>query len=99
MAKKYKIFGKFPSEDDDGSDLPAVTEADEGKILRVVDGEWAADKLDEYHGAYVITPGASTTVLNTSKKMMGSNLIIEQIPYAEVENTAGGTTVTIGSEE
>jgi hypothetical protein len=98
MAKKYQIFGKFPSEGD-GSDLPSVTDADNGKILRVVDGEWAAGELDSYTGTYVITPGSSTTVLNTSKKMMGSNIIVEQIPYAEVDNPAGGKTVTIGSEE
>lgn len=39
MAKKYQVIGT-PF---DGSDLPEVSENDNGKVLRVVDGEWVAD--------------------------------------------------------
>ena len=47
MAKKYQVIGT-PL---DGSDLPDVSENDNGKVLRVVDGEWQPDDLPVYDGA------------------------------------------------
>lgn len=41
MAKKYQIIGT-PFDD---PDLPEVSEDDNGKILRVVDGEWKPDDV------------------------------------------------------
>lgn len=42
MAKKYQLIGgTLP----DGADLPKVSTDDNGKVLRVVDGEWQTDDL------------------------------------------------------
>lgn len=35
---------------DDGNDLPAVTSSDNGKVLRVVNGVWAAVSLPSASG-------------------------------------------------
>lgn len=47
MAKMYQVIGT-PF---DGSDLPEVSENDNGMVLRVVDGEWKADELPVGDGA------------------------------------------------
>ena len=50
-----------------------------------------------YAGRYQITPMANIDqILRTNNKIMEEDMIIEKIPYAEVSNTAGGTTVIIG---
>lgn len=41
MAKRLQILGTF------SSDLPSVTENDNGKVLSVVDGKWMADDLQQ----------------------------------------------------
>lgn len=51
---------------------------------------------DVYDGSYTVIPQTFRQTLGTSNKLMQSNLIVEKIPYAEVENSAGGKTVTIG---
>lgn len=52
---------------------------------------------DEYHGRYAVTPMARfDQILRTENKVLSENVVIEKIPYAEVSNTAGGTTVIIG---
>jgi hypothetical protein len=35
-------------------------------------------------------------ILRTEDKVLSEDIVIEKIPYAEVSNTAGGTTVIIG---
>lgn len=79
------------------SPLPIITPADEGKILKVVDGEWAAADLPVYEGAYEITPSAENEqTLNTAQTFMDADVVVNKIPYAEVTNTSNGKTVTIG---
>lgn len=51
---------------------------------------------DEYDGSYIVIPQIDKQILDTSNKVMRTDLVIEQIPYAEVTNLANGTTVTIG---
>lgn len=78
------------------TDLPAVSEADEGKVLTVKDGAWVASELPMYDGTYSVTPSATEDqTLLTAQKLMDADLIIEKIPYNEVLNNSGGTTVTI----
>lgn len=76
--------------------LPIIGEEDEGKILKVVDGRWSASTLPTYNGNTVITPNKSTQTLETAGKMVETNISVNPIEYAEVGNTAGGKTVTIG---
>ena len=60
---------------------------------------WIADELPLYDGEYSVTPSANNEqILLTEQKRMSANVKIEKIPYAEVSNNSGGTTVTIGEE-
>ena len=76
--------------------LPAVTTADNDKVLMVVDGKWKAQELPAYEGEYEVTPKVNEQTLPTSQKLLKENLVVEKIPYYEVGNNSGGTTVTIG---
>lgn len=78
-----------------GGSLPSVTEDDNGKVLKVVEGKWAAEELPVYNGEYSIVPAATEQVLQTTQKMMDANIIIQKVPYNEVTNVANGTTATI----
>lgn len=82
-----------------GSDLPNVTEEDNDKFLKVVDGKWSAAHLPVYDGEYAVVPSTENDqLLETAQKLMDANVKVNKVPYAEVTNTMGGTTATIGSE-
>ena len=49
-----------------------------------------------YEGEYKVTPNFETQTLHTAERLLDKDVIIEEIPYAEVRNNSGGTTVTIG---
>ena len=51
-----------------------------------------------YDGEYVVTPSSDEQVLKTAKKSLNEDIKVKKIPYFEVSNNAGGTTVTIGNE-
>lgn len=51
-----------------------------------------------YDGEYEVTPSTEEQVLKTANKSLNEDIKIKTIPYFEVSNNAGGTTVTIGSE-
>lgn len=52
---------------------------------------------EPYNGRYQVTPLAYVDqVLRTRNRAMEENLIIEKIPMHQVDNEAGGRTVTIG---
>lgn len=53
-------------------------------------------QYEEYNGEYEITPTVEAQTLLTANKLMTKNLLIKEIPYAEVTNSTNGTTVTIG---
>lgn len=54
--------------------------------------------LPIYAGTYEVTPDTKEQTLPTANKVMREDLTIKKIPYAEVSNSSGGTTVTIGNE-
>lgn len=56
------------------------------------------EATEYYKGEYKITPKTESQTLATAQKKMSDNLVVKAIPYYEVSNTAGGTTVTIGKE-
>lgn len=50
-----------------------------------------------YDGGYVVTPKAyEEQPLNTKGKTLIDNILVEEIPYYEVSNLEGGSTVYIG---
>lgn len=50
-----------------------------------------------YTGSYQVTPLAHTDqILKTNNRVLEDNIVIEQIPMHQVDNEAGGRTVTIG---
>ena len=51
---------------------------------------------DMYEGPYEVTPTLETQMFATRNKTMSDDVTVFEIPYAEVGNTAGGTTATIG---
>ena len=67
-------------------------------ILQAVVDLPSADvtEYDVYEGAYTITPKSTEQTLKTQNKLMQSNVVVEKIPYAEVSNSTGGKTVSIG---
>lgn len=78
------------------SGLPSVTKADDGKILTVSGGQWVAAELPKYDGAFSVTPSTEDQTLSTALTYLDADIKVEKIPYAEVSNISGGSTVTIG---
>lgn len=82
-----------------GTRLPEVTESDNGKFLSVVGGKYALTELPKYDGTYEVTPQAETAVtLKTAEKYLSEDVTVKKIPYYEVDNESGGTTVYIGND-
>ena len=56
-------------------------------------------KIATYNGEYQVTPrtGEDVTLL-TADTFVDANIKVKKIPFAEVSNNSGGTTVTIGNE-
>lgn len=88
-----------PSGGGGGTGLPTITEADEGRVLTASGGAAVWRDLPKYTGEYTVTPSAdSAQTLETAQKYMGDNVTVEKIPYYEMDNTSGGTTIYIGSD-
>lgn len=52
-----------------------------------------------YSGVYVVVPSPDNSiVLNTTEKVLTQDVTVKKIPFYEVSNNKGGTTVTIGKE-
>lgn len=55
-------------------------------------------QLPEYEGEYCVTPSAEGNItLGTSDKVLRDDITVKKIPYAEVSNSKGGITATIGN--
>lgn len=53
-------------------------------------------EFSAYHGTYEVVPSAEEQLLATKDKRMLENITVKEIPYAEVTNPVGGTTIIIG---
>ena len=51
-----------------------------------------------YTGDYAVTPKIESQTLPTREKVMVDDLTIKEIPFFNVSNTSGGSTVYIGKE-
>lgn len=67
-------------------------------ILDAINELPSADTADYevYEGAYKVTPSTSNQTLGTRNKLMQADVVVEEIPYAEVSNNSGGITANIG---
>lgn len=68
-------------------------DVDFGEITKVIETD-----VPHYLGAYVVTPGVDPVELETRNKIMDEDVHVKSIPYYDVGNTAGGSTVYIGKE-
>ena len=53
--------------------------------------------VEFYTGDYEVTPMADAQTLATKEKLMADDVHIKAIPFFEVSNNSGGTTVYIGT--
>lgn len=51
----------------------------------------------QYDGPYNVTPSAEEQSLETKGYLMKEDVVVFEIPYLEVQNSAGGYTVSIAS--
>lgn len=70
---------------DGGSSLPEVSAADDGKVLMVDAGVWAAKGLEKYLGEYEVTPTTEAIVLSTYKLLMTGNVTVKAIPQSTLD--------------
>lgn len=54
------------------------------------------NEYERYEGPYTAVPTTCDQTLDTSNKVMREDVVVREIPFAEVSNPAGGTTVIIG---
>lgn len=82
-----------------GGGIPAITEADEGRVLTASGGVAVWQDLPKYTGEYSVTPEVDTVqTLETAGKYMTNDVTVNAIPDYEVSNEAGGNTFIIGKE-
>lgn len=90
----------FPSSGGGSSGgIPAITEADEGRVLTASGGVAVWRDLPKYTGEYSVTPEVDTAqTLETAGKYLTNDVTVKAIPDYEVTNEAGGNTFIIGKE-
>lgn len=73
---------------------PAVT----SNAQRITPAMSVAMPMDvpEYDGPYEVTPAVDKQIMPTDQKLMTDDMTINAIPYYDVSNTSGGSTVYIG---
>ena len=77
------------------TDKLASLESAIGALEAELEGKASGGEHEVYEGSYKVTPSVSSQTLGTSGKLMQSDVLVEEIPYAEVKNNFGGKTVTI----
>lgn len=71
-----------------------VVGANTGKVIL---GGGTSATLPIYSGEYTVIPKVDEEqTLETSGYAMANDVLVKEIPYFEVKNTAGGLTATIG---
>lgn len=81
-----KIYG--------GRELIKINTGSEVDTIKMNIGS-AAPQVDVYSGVYEVTPMATAQELPTRSKLLTDDIVINEIPYNEIQNESG-TTVIIG---
>lgn len=61
-------------------------------------GHFSSSDYPTYEGLYAVKPLKIPQILSTRNKLLTDDITILSIPYQEVSNQSGGTTITIGSD-
>lgn len=56
------------------------------------------ETFEKFSGDYRVIPAIESKVVPTKDKLMEDDVIVEQIPYYEVSNPQGGSTIVIGDD-
>ena len=59
---------------------------------------WGDIAMEEYEGDYIVTPKVESQTMPTKNKLLTEDVTIKSIPFYNVSNTSGGSTVFIGNE-
>lgn len=87
------------------SPLVSIQETEEGHIVTITDAAGShsfevKNGAGSYKGEYAVTPKAfASQSLATAQKVMGEDVVVAAIPYAEEENASKGLTAIIGDSE
>lgn len=58
---------------------------------------FTSEDFDKYNGQYEVTPlPLVEQILQTRNTVLENDIVIQPIPFHEVDNAAGGRTITIG---
>lgn len=63
--------------------------------VQVVSGK---PDVEHYEGKYEVVPAVTAQQLETKQKFLTEDIKIREIPFFNVSNTSGGSTVYIGKE-
>lgn len=78
--------------------LPNITAEDEGKFLKVKNGNPEWEILPSFNGTYEYTPKTVAQSISTAGKLMEHDLTIKKIPTSRTGNGTGGDTFYIAKE-
>lgn len=91
---------KYLEENPIDTGVPDVDGAEDGSVLTIENGKAEWKQLPKYDGEYEVTPSTDNArVLQTGQKFVDADIKVKKIPFYEFDNTAGGTTIYIGSED
>lgn len=78
-----------------GKKLPTAT-YNGARMSTIINTNENGGSAEVYEGSYEVTPTTEEQSLDTDGKLMTYDVTVKEIPVAEVTNSHGGTTVTIG---
>lgn len=78
--------------------IPLKFSSGPGKISLGISAMQSVATGEIYEGEYVVTPAVMAQTLPTAKKMLLNDVTVKEIPFFEVSNATGGTTVIIGGD-
>lgn len=80
------------------SSLTGKIEPTQTLVSKVSIGGFIKIEPEHYTDEHEVTPKTTPQILYTSNKFLVDDIVVHKIPFHEVSNGAGGTTITIGKE-
>lgn len=56
------------------------------------------ETFERFDGSYTVIPAVAAKSLQTKDRLMGDDVTVTAIPYYEVSNPQGGSTIVIGDD-